>query len=93
MLVNNTISLGACIVPSNNFPLLSVTEEKRGKNRGGERVLVSMVLSTMDYDQLGTKPGHEAMDTKSGHEVILNRLSLEILSARHPGRAHFILYI
>ena len=61
----------------------------------------------MDYDQLGTKPGHEAMDTKSGHEVlgtkpghkamdtksghevILNRLSLELLSARQPGRAHF----
>ena len=35
----------------------------------GGRVLVSMVLFTMDYDQLGTKPGHEAMDTKSGHEV------------------------
>merc|ERR1712157_478716 len=43
----------------------------------------------MDYDQLGTKPGHEAMDTKpwtrsldtkSGHEVILNRLSLGIAS-------------
>ena len=69
MLVNNIISLGACIVPSNKFPLFSVTEEKRGKKRGGERALVSMFLSTMHYDQLGTKPGHEAMtrslDTKS----------------------------
>ena len=78
MLVNNIISLGVCIVPSNNFPLLSVTEEKRGKNRGGERVLVSMVLSTMDYDQLGTKPGHEAMDTKSGHEVMDTKSGHEV---------------
>ena len=91
MLVNNIISLGVCIVPSNNFPLLSVTEEKRGKNRGGERVLVSMVLSTMDYDQLGTKPGHEAMDTKSGHEVWTRSHSESALfgdTLREAGRAH-----
>ena len=43
----------------------------------------------MGYDQLGTKPGHEAMDTKSGYKVILNRLSLGILFARQSGRAHF----
>ena len=59
--------------------------------------MVSMVLSTMDYDQLGTKPGHEvwtrSLDTKSGHEVILNRLSLGTLFARPAVRIYKLILL